>query len=355
MNMLLRILSWLYGAVTWMRNALFDSGIFHAYKSSLPVISVGNLTAGGNGKTPLVILLAEELRKKGYSPVVLARGYGGTHRGPLLVGAEHGPQDVGDEPLLIAQKASVPVVVARRRSAGARFIEAKKVGNLIILDDGFQHRWLARDLDIVSVYCGSAESREAFLAGQLLPAGRFREFRDRAFQRIHLCVFASRDSGSRDSFDALYRVVPAGVQLYRSYVEPEGVFSLVDHSALSPCPVVAVCGIANPEGFLRTLEASGFSVLGSYYFSDHHIFTEPDIRHIRNRHPGIPIVCTEKDALRIPGAARTGIFALRIVTKVSPGDAFITGISRVLLQRQQRSQKSIVALDDAGEEKRLRK
>ncbi len=346
MKILLGALSLIYAGVSTVRNALFDSGLLRIYHSRLPVVSIGNISVGGNGKTPLVMYVVEELSRRGFKPVVLSRGYGGNIAGPVEVNKRHGANQVGDEPLLIAKKCAVPVVVARRRVAGAKYIERRSLGNVIVLDDGFQHRWLGRDLDIITVNCDSAEARQDFLSGKLLPLGRFREGRDAAFRRANVCVFAARKPVDRqhDEDAALFRLVPAGIQIYRSYFEPKGVFSLIGEEKLSPRPVVAICGIANPEGYFQTLRALGFALEGTRAYPDHQAISSGELQQLSEHYPNVPIVCTEKDAIKLPPQSCQGIFELRVGTKVMPGDAFITNISRVLLQRQQQARGSVIDL-----------
>ena len=149
-------LSTIYGGVVGARNALYDRGVFRARRLQGAVISVGNLSAGGSGKTPFVLLLGELLKARGVKFDVLSRGYGRQSSGVLLVDPAGLPQQFGDEPLLIARKLQVPVIVGEDRYEAGRFAESRftesKLGPQIhLLDDGFQHRALARDFDIVLV------------------------------------------------------------------------------------------------------------------------------------------------------------------------------------------------------------
>lgn len=351
MKLLLVPLSLLYGWVTSLRNTLFDRGILRAYQCNLPVISVGNLSVGGNAKTPLIIFLAQELARRNIETVILSRGYGGRLTNATRVGPQHSAADVGDEPLLIAAKTGRPVVVARSRVQGARLIEREKLASVILLDDGFQHRWLARDLDIVTAYVGSEEARASFVEGRLLPWGRFRENRERALRRADVMVFSERQpiTESADLEGRLFRLIPGGLQLYRSFFEVQGAFSLQDGARLTAKTVVAVCGIANPAGFVETLTRSGFTVLESRCFPDHYVFQGDDLQRLRDKHAGVPLVCTEKDAVRIAAHDRVGVYELRIAAKVVPGDAFVTQVCRSILQRQKRRSGTIVDLPNGPE------
>src|ERR1700683_4001044 len=142
-------LSAIYGAVVRTRNALYDWKVVRAHALQGAVVSVGNLSAGGSGKTPFVILLGELLKERGIRFDVLSRGYGRKTRGVLLVDPGGLPRDFGDEPLLIARRAQVPAVVGEDRYEAGRFAETRFGAQLHLLDDGFQHRGLARDFDIV--------------------------------------------------------------------------------------------------------------------------------------------------------------------------------------------------------------
>src|SRR5579862_5887385 len=147
----LRALSAIYGGIVGLRNSFYDRGWLAARKLRGPVISVGNLSAGGSGKTPFVILLGELLKARGIRFDVLSRGYGRKSRGVLLVDPSGLPQDYGDEPLLIARRLQVPVVVGEDRYEAGRFAETRFGPQIHVLDDGFQHRRLSRDFDIVLV------------------------------------------------------------------------------------------------------------------------------------------------------------------------------------------------------------
>ena len=161
-------LSGLYGAGIALRNTLFDRGVLAAHYLERPVVSVGNLSSGGTGKTPFVIALGELLKARGTSFDVLSRGYGRKTRGVLVVDHAGKASDYGDEPLLIARSLGVPVVVGESRYAAGRIAEEKFPTEMHLLDDGFQHRSLARDFDIVLIGEGDFEDR-------LLPVGRLRE------------------------------------------------------------------------------------------------------------------------------------------------------------------------------------
>src|ERR1035441_9888570 len=161
-------LTGLYGAATALRNTLFDRGVLSSRRLERPVVSVGNLSLGGAGKTPFVIALGELLKARGIRFDVLTRGYGRKTRGVLIVETDGNAADFGDEPLLIARRLGVPVIVGESRYEAGRVAERKFQPQLHILDDGFQHRSLARDFDIVL-------TTESDFDDRLLPSGRLRE------------------------------------------------------------------------------------------------------------------------------------------------------------------------------------
>lgn len=334
----LAALSHLYGLITRARNYLYDRGVLRSYCSSLPVVSIGNLTVGGNGKTPLCLYLVEALREKGFSPVILSRGYGGRAKGPHLVQRTDTPELVGDEPLLMALSGGGPVVVARDRAQGARYIEREKLGDVIVLDDGFQHRRLARQVDIISAFVGGDESIEAFVEGRLLPLGRFREDRDAGLRRATVCVASYRSVMSAGEEmpvvdGRVLSLVPSGVPVFRAAYEWIGVRSLLDGAAIFPRPVHAFAGIANPEGFFNSLERTGFSVVKRFQFPDHHAFSEEEVLKIVDAHPDALFVCTEKDGVKIRRMSERvrSVFAeYSVRLKVVPSDAFAVAILRAI-------------------------
>ena len=182
MSVVLRALARIYGAIVSVRGWLYDRGLLATYKSNLPVVSIGNVTAGGNGKTPLCLFVADALKAKGLRPAIVSRGYGGTVRGPHRVTDTDRPREVGDEPVLMARHGH-PVYIARRRVGAVKLIEREASADVIVLDDGLQHRSLCRDVDIVSIFAGTNEAVENFIKGELLPLGLFRDNRSIALTR----------------------------------------------------------------------------------------------------------------------------------------------------------------------------
>jgi tetraacyldisaccharide 4'-kinase len=331
-------LATLFRVITSVRNTLYDRGYLTSYRSALPVLSVGNLTVGGNGKTPLCLYLVEQLTEAGYKPVILSRGYGGKLKGPHRVHEHDSPKAVGDEPLLMARSSGVPVVIARSRAEGARRIEQENLGDLIVLDDGFQHRRLRRDVDVITVFAGTEEAVEAFSQGELLPLGRFREDRDAGLRRTSLVVVSYRSVlpagvGLPEVDERIERFVPPGVPVFRSYYEFVDVRSLEGEAIIAPRAVHAFAGIAHPGGFFESLRRVGYTVERTHAFPDHHPFLEEEVAKLIDANPGVLFVCTEKDGVKIREMSERvrGAFAeFRVRLKVIPSEELMHVLLRSL-------------------------
>jgi tetraacyldisaccharide 4'-kinase len=273
-------LSVIYGGVIAARNALYDRRWLPAHTLPGSVISVGNLSVGGSGKTPFVILLGELLKSRGIRFDVLSRGYGRRTRGVLQVDPGGLPRDFGDEPLLIARRLQAPVVVGEDRYEAGRFAEARFGAQIHLLDDGFQHRALARDFDIVLVTPEDARDR-------LLPSGRLREPL-RGLQRADAVVLSG--GASPDSLPL------EGKTVWR-------VRRAIIAQNIPPRPVV-FCGIARPQNLLLQLRAAGVAPVAEAFFRDHHAYSEKDVRdllQLKQRSEAGGFITTEKDAVNLGG------------------------------------------------------
>lgn len=332
----MRLLEILYRCVVVLRGWLYDSRILKSYRSPIPVISVGNVTAGGNGKTPLCLALAYEMRKRGYSPAILSRGYGGSRRGPYRVQPGDRCGDVGDEAVLMAE-AGIPVYIARKRVAGIKLIERDPAINLVILDDGLQHRALARSLDIVSIFVGSSRAIDEFVAGHLLPRGMFREPRHRALRRAQMIVLSYRTveepSAIRELDPRIVEILPHTASVFRSFLTPAAVTSLATGQAITPGKVCALAAIGNPEGFFQSLESMGYQIRERFVFPDHHIFSVPELERVFARFPNEVFVCTLKDAVKLrelPEHIQTRFASLSVTAHIVPSDAFFVQVERAI-------------------------
>jgi tetraacyldisaccharide 4'-kinase len=260
------------------RNALYDRGVLRARRLEGAVISVGNLSTGGSGKTPFVMLLGELLKARSVKFDVLSRGYGRKSRGALLVDPAGLPQDFGDEPLLIARRLQVPVIVGEDRYKAGRFAESSFGPQLHLLDDGFQHRALARDFDIVLVTAQDASDR-------LLPAGRLREPL-RCLRRADAVVLVS--GASAESFPTEGKLV----WRVRQGIDVQNV----------PFRPVVFCGIARPQNFVLQLRAAHIEPAAEAFYRDHHTYGGEDIRELlalKQRSEAGGFVTTEKDAVNL--------------------------------------------------------
>lgn len=270
----------IFGLGVWTRNALFDRGIFPAHKLGGPVVSIGNLSVGGAGKTPFVLLLGDLLKARGVKFDILSRGWGRQTRGVALVDPAGSARDFGDEPVLMARRLNVPVIVGEERRLAGVFAEEKFGPQIHLLDDGFQHRSLARDFDIVLVT--PEDTRD-----HLLPAGRLREPLA-SLRRADAVVLAS--SASPDAFPLKGKLV----WRVRRGIMPTNV----------PARPVAFCGIARPRNFVLQLRTAGIEPAAEAFYRDHHAYVEQDIRDLlslRQRSEADGFVTTEKDAINLGG------------------------------------------------------
>ena len=272
-------LSALYGAGIGLRNRLYDRGTIAAKHLQAPVVSVGSISAGGAGKSPFLIMLGELLKQRGVLFDVLSRGYGRKTTGVRLVDPACTADEFGDEPLLIARKLGVPVVVGEDRYAAGRFAEEKFGTQAHLLDDGFQHRRLARDFDIVLI-------TQRDLHDALLPKGRLREPLS-SLARASALVFIDDASpegiGIRDG-QSVWRVS-------RGIVPPQ---------TKEAC--FAFCGIARPENFFTELGQAGVKVKGTRAFRDHYAYKAQDVESLyrQGQQSGATaFVTTEKDAVNL--------------------------------------------------------
>nr|MBF0222574.1 tetraacyldisaccharide 4'-kinase [Desulfobulbaceae bacterium] len=281
-----KLLAPFYSLAMRLRAALYANGLFSSEKLSLPVISIGNLTMGGTGKTPVVMYIVRLLGQE-YKPAVISRGYGGKSVKPVTIVSDGqsvllGPDAAGDEPVLLAQALpGVPVLTGAKRVKTGRHIEAGRLADLIVMDDGFQHLALARDLNLV-LFSGD----ELLGDGWVFPGGVLREpvsalGRADAFiitgvteqNKAKVEKFKDR-LGHRFSdtpiFDIHYRI--AGFVAHGTDPQQLPVAALLGKK------LFGFCGIAKPEGFFSALRGAGLLLSGMQAFADHHRYSENDLR-----------------------------------------------------------------------------
>ncbi len=332
-------LSWLYAGGVALRNSAYDRGLLRTFRCATPVLCVGNITVGGTGKTPMVHYLVGRCGAYGIRAAVLSRGYGRSSSGAVVVSDGRAltadPRRSGDEPLEIAlREPFVPVVVDEDRVRGARMLEADFRPGIILLDDGFQHRRLARDADIVIVDA-------ADLAGgvRMLPWGRFRE--PLSALRRAACVVLRGDgtflertralvARASDAPVVLMKIVPGELRAYGG-----------GPRTAPPGSVVGFCGIAKPERFRSSLEQTGCGVAALKSFPDHHWYSDADIAAIAGlaeKHGSAAVVTTEKDAARLTGMRLTSRFTERLLVltvraEIAEGSEQLDGILRATATR----------------------
>lgn len=331
----LYLASLIYGAAVRARRALYSIGVLKTRRLPCRVVSIGNITVGGTGKTPLAILVAGLVQKDGCKAVILSRGYKRKSKG-LVVVSDYasmlaGPQEAGDEPYLMAKRLpGVAVVVSSDRAGAGRYACERFKPDYIILDDGFQHIRLERDVNILLV-----DGRDGFGNGHLLPAGILREPVVGA-ARSGLVMVKNKLPHGKDS-DAIRGL---GLPVMRFTYRSTAIIDLKDGSVLKTGlfkgkKAVAVAGLANPAGFYKTLEGLGIKVVKTLSYPDHHWFSVADVGEIKKTavEAGAVVIMTEKDGVRLAGLQQGGVefYSLSIDAVVQDYDAFdrlITGKPR---------------------------
>jgi tetraacyldisaccharide 4'-kinase len=302
---LLTPFGWLYG---W--SVQYRAEHTASYRSPMKVVCVGNLTAGGTGKTPVAIAIAKALAARGLRPVFLTRGYGGKVRGPAFVAPDDRATHVGDEPLLLA--AVAPVIVSADRAAGARLAEEHGF-DVIVMDDGHQNFTLAKDLSLVVV-----DAETGFGNHRVLPAGPLREPVAQGLGRAD-AVIVSGDGGQI---------------LLPGFDKPVLHTRLVQDSTVvgQGTRVVAFAGIGRPGKFFAALRALGAEIVESRAYGDHHVYTQSDMARLkaRARAEAALLVTTEKDFVRLTPAEREGIVPLPVHTEFSDAAALAALLDRLI-------------------------
>jgi tetraacyldisaccharide 4'-kinase len=318
-------LTGLYGAATALRNTLYDRGILSSRRLEQPVVSVGNLSVGGSGKTPFVIAFGELLKARGIRFDVLSRGYGRKTRGVLVVEPDGNAVDFGDEPLLIARRLGVPVIVGESRYNAGQVAEQKFQPQLHILDDGFQHRSLVRDFDIVLM-------TEHDFEDSLLPFGRLRESPS-SLRRADATVLPEGFTGHNVSFQklAIQTFARQGKPIWR--MKRELVVPAV------PSSPIVFCGIARPQQFFAQIRATGITPAAEVEYRDHHSYCRGDIERLlamRGQLGAGGFLTTEKDAVNLgPLQSKLTPFAVAVLrlTLNDPTDAVEAILARTIFAR----------------------
>ncbi len=294
-----------FGIVVFIRRTLYRYGILKSVRLNVPVIVVGNLTVGGTGKTPLVLWVVEMLRAAGKQPGIVLRGYGG-HGGDALeaVSGSDEVRLVGDEAMLLADRAQCPVWTGRNRAVAAQaLLAAYPHCDVIVCDDGLQHYRLARDLEI------AVEDERGHGNGLMLPAGPMRE---PASRRVDATVVNSNGPVSRTRRSKVFhmKLSASGFQRVDGH---GGTFEVIEFAGKR---LHAVAGIGNPQRFFELLRSMGLNVT-PHAFPDHHTFTSTELEF----NDCDAVLMTEKDAVKCRAFARQDMYALRVVAEPDPAFA----------------------------------
>ena len=292
----LRPLSWLYCSIVFLRRGLYRVHLLRSTRLKVPVIVVGNISVGGTGKTPLVVSVVETLKRAGYRPGVISRGYRGKARSwPQQVRPDSDPVMVGDEPILISRRTRCPMAVGPKRVAAGEALLKYSDCDIIVCDDGLQHYALQRDAEVLVV-----DGARRFGNGFCLPAGPLRE-PVRRMQKVDWIV--SNGTASQNEFAMQY--------------EGDTLVNLLDESQTIPLAelkgsgVHAVAGIGNPQRFFERLAQAGLDVR-EHRFPDHHLYLPRDLDYGNS----VPIIMTEKDAVKCQRFARRNMWYLPISVKL---------------------------------------
>ena len=277
-SLLLSPLSLIYISIIYLRHTLYQLGLISITKINVPTIVIGNIVAGGTGKTPLVIWLAKHFKDKGFLPGIVSRGYGGTYLSNIeLVKPTSNPLLVGDEPVIIARNTNCPVVVAKKRAKGAKKLVEKYNCNIILCDDGMQHYSLARDIEIAVI-----DGQRRFGNNYCFPAGPLREPKSRIF-KADLIVSKYNARTCEHKMDYTYKQLVSLNELSKT----------IPISDLHGMTVHAIAGINNPDHFFSYLRSHKLELI-IHKFPDHYSYTEDDVKFNDN----FSVVMTEKDAVK---------------------------------------------------------
>ncbi|MGQ5522307.1 tetraacyldisaccharide 4'-kinase [Chitinimonas sp. PSY-7] len=305
---LLLPLSLLFGTLAAGRRMLYRLGWLRSERLAVPVVVVGNINAGGAGKTPTVLYLAQALRQAGLQPGIVSRGYGGKVNGVAEVPITGKASQLGDEPLLLARNSGCPVFVGRDRVAAAKaLLKAYPATNLILCDDGLQHYRLQRDVEIVVI-----DAQRGLQNGWLLPAGPLREAAGR-LATVDAIVFNGTTAG-------VQKIAPDQTPTFQMHLLPAPVYRLgAKHEqraleSFTGQKLAAVAGIGNPSRFFATLRSAGLAV-SEHPFPDHHAYSATDLSQIK----ADAILCTEKDAVKFAAVQHdVNIWVVPVVAQVVP-------------------------------------
>lgn len=292
--------SLLFLLIVTIRRACYNAGIFKSYKAGVPVIIVGNLSVGGNGKTPMTIWLVQALQNCGMKPAIISRGYGSRSENyPLLVDADSDPLIAGDEPVLMAKRTGVPVCISPDRQESIELLQSRYRIDVIIADDGLQHYKLQRDIEIVVI-----DAVRGLGNGFVLPAGPLREPK----VRLNSVDFIVANGHANQYTRNVMKLLPhSAVNMLNGETRPLTDFTQAD----------AIAGIGNPQRFFTMLQGLNIQLLNTRAFADHQQFKVEELQKFaKNR----PLFMTEKDAVKCSRFAQENWWYVPVEAEISGDD-----------------------------------
>ena len=342
LRVLLIPFSWLYTASVWVRNQLYALGVFRVRTLPCIVISVGNIVVGGTGKTPAVIAIAKHLQREGVSVAILLRGYKRHAREKVTIVSDGkkvcvSPRESGDEAQMMARNLrDIPIIVGRQRYLAGQVALERFDVDVLLLDDGYQHRQLARDVDILTV----PATRPFGNPERLLPVGTLRE-PPTALQRADIILLTHADAPNVSIYakEAVKRLAPNALVL-ESIHQPTHLYPLISKAGgertgikeLEGKRVLAVCGIGDPEAFVITLMRCSPESVELLAFPDHHVYTDIDGQQIYAAFQAAKadlIVTTQKDEQKLAdliGHQQLPVVVLAVALVITEGDEKLTDV-----------------------------
>ncbi len=338
LSSLLTPIGWLYGMAMEMRNYLYDLNVFKCHRLPVPAISIGNLTVGGTGKTPMTIEIARGWKKRHPTTHIgiILRGYRRTrHKGWIVSNGEQvlmGIKESGDEPQVIARhlKGAAIFVGSDRVSVGLRALTHFPL-DLIILDDAFQHRRLYRDVDILLV-----DGKKGLGNGRVLPSGPLREFA-RNLKRA-TCLMVTHYTGTLPK--NILDLCPSEMPIFKAHLKVSEVWEgssgkTIPAEELKNQEVWGVCGTANPESFIETIGKLGVRIVGFTPFPDHHPYSSKDLERIAFQIAHHPVITTEKDWVKWEGHPLfERVYVVSIKTQILEEERFYDFLHRIVYNRK---------------------
>ncbi len=336
-RILLIPLCWLYSAAVWIRNYCFMIGVIKQKRLPCTVISVGNIVVGGTGKTPASAAIAKLLQNKGFQVAILLRGYKRRSSEEITVVSDGenllcSRAESGDEANMLArQLTNIPIVIGKRRYFVGKTALDRFKSNILILDDGYQHRQLARDVDILTI-----DATQPYGTGALLPVGTLREPIS-ALQRADIILLTRTDAVGTQVSDLkaeLNRLTP-NIPILESIHQPTSLYWLNQPGKHPTMPIknltgkrlLAVCGIGNPKAFVATLEKYNPEAVELFAFPDHHVYTESDLLQIQQRMKRCSaewVVTTQKDEQKLASlSTKLPIVVLAVELIITDGAAVL--------------------------------